>query len=276
MSRSYELFLRFPEFKTRAVTFSYDDGDLSDRDMIAILNRYGMKATFNLNAGRIVDHPQRVQFEDFEEVYRGHEIASHTFTHPHLNNLDLGGIAYQIVKDRELLEEAVQKPVQGFAYPYGLKQEFPDMVNCLKCCGLRYARTIRNSHRFVLPEDFLRWDPTCHHEDPEFDQLADKFFKPDDLEHPWRIKLKLFFIWGHSREFNGNWELLDRICRRLANKENVWYATNGEIVDYVSAFYALRRSVNGKFIHNPTDVDLYVCVNKKDIILEKGKITTLE
>ena len=49
-----------------------------------------------------------LKFEEFEQLYKGHEIASHTFTHPHLNNLDMGGIAYEVIKDRELLEEKTE------------------------------------------------------------------------------------------------------------------------------------------------------------------------
>lgn len=33
----------------KAVTFSYDDGVTQDIRLVEILNRYGLKATFNLN-----------------------------------------------------------------------------------------------------------------------------------------------------------------------------------------------------------------------------------
>ena len=276
MRKYYELMLRFPEFKTRAVTLSYDDGCTEDRQMISILNQYGIKSTFNLNAGRISDSLSKIKFEEFDEVYQGHEIASHSYTHPHLYNLDLGGISYQIVRDREALEEILHKPVEGFAYPYGLRHETDEMVDCLRSCGIRYARTTNSTRTFHLPQDYLRWNPTCHHADPELFDLAEEFFKPDDIEHPWRITSKLFYVWGHSYEFNGNWDLLERICQTLGNKDEVWYATNGEIIDYISAFKALRRSVNGKYIYNPTDVDLYVAVHGKQILLKKGTTTTME
>lgn len=276
MSRGYELFLRFPGFNTRCVTFSYDDGDDSDLKMIEIFNRYGIKGTFNLNAGRIDGNPKKVQLEDLETAYAGHEVASHTLSHPHLYNLDLSGISYQLIYDREMLEEAVNKPVEGFAYPYGLREEFPDMVNCLKCCGIRYARTTNSTYSFGLPQDYLRWNPTCHHVTKKLPELIEAFFKPDDLEHPWRIEPRLFYIWGHSREFRDKWEDLEQICQTLGNKENIWYATNGEIIDYISAYRALRRSANGKMVYNPTDRDVYVSVNKENVLLEKGKITTLK
>ena len=35
----------------KALTFSYDDGIEQDRKLVEIFNRYGMKATFNLNTG---------------------------------------------------------------------------------------------------------------------------------------------------------------------------------------------------------------------------------
>ena len=35
----------------KALTFSYDDGIEQDRKLVDIFNKYGMKATFNLNTG---------------------------------------------------------------------------------------------------------------------------------------------------------------------------------------------------------------------------------
>lgn len=270
-----ELFLRFPGFKTRAVTLSFDDGKTFDREMAKILNRYGIKCTFNLNSGRIEGDDARVQFDEFDDVYLGHEIAAHTFTHPHLDTLDLGGIAYQIIKDRELLEDVVKHPVVGFAYPFGLK-ETDGMVDCIRSCGIRYGRTTVATHNFHLPSDFLRWNPTCHQADPALPELVEQFFAPDDEQHPWRIRPLLFFVWGHSYEFQDKWEDLEEICKKLGGRENVWYATNIDIADYLSAFQSLRRSANGKYIINPTNIDIYVRVNQVDKILKKGELSVVE
>jgi len=166
-----ELYLRYPEFKTRAVTLSFDDGCIDDRQMIEILNKYGIKCTFNLNAGRIEGDSMMVQKEEFKTLYSGHEIAAHSYTHPHLNTLDLGGIAYQIVKDREELEAAAGKIVDGFAYPNGL-YETEGMIDCIKNCGIKYARTTKPTYWFYLPEDYMRWDPTCHQADPRLPELG--------------------------------------------------------------------------------------------------------
>ena len=35
----------------KALTFSYDDGVTQDKRLIKILNKYGLKCTFNINSG---------------------------------------------------------------------------------------------------------------------------------------------------------------------------------------------------------------------------------
>lgn len=271
-----ELYLRFPEFKTRALTFSFDDGTVNDRKMVEILNRYGIKCTFNMIAGRIDDDTNTcVQSEELSSLYQGHEIASHTYSHRHLENLDLGGIAYEIIKDREALETASGKIVQGFAYPYGLREK-EGLVQCIGNCGIKYARTGGSTNKFDLPTDYMRWQPTCHQASPKMPELAEAFFAPEDTEHPWRIRLKHFLVFGHSFEYKSNWDKLEELCQLLSGRDEVWYVTCGELIDYISAFDALRRSVNGSIIHNPTDVDLYVRMRDKNIILPKGETTVIE
>ena len=266
----FELFKRYPVFLTKAVTLSFDDGYNDDKKMVALLNEYGIKCTFNINSGNIEGNSAKVQFEELEDLYKGHEIAAHSYTHPHLHYLDFGGIAYQIIKDRETLEEKTGRIIRGFAYPYGL-HETAGMVDCIAKCGIKYGRTTAVTHNFDLPGDYLRWNPTCHHADPKLPELAKSFFMPDDSEHPWRIKPQLFYIWGHYYEFKDKWENLENICKTVGRKENVWYCTNMEIVEYISAFEQLKYSVNGKIVYNPTSTDLYVVANGKNIILKKGE-----
>ena len=40
--------LLFPGFKTKALTFSFDDGIDSDIETLELLKKYDIKATFNL------------------------------------------------------------------------------------------------------------------------------------------------------------------------------------------------------------------------------------
>lgn len=271
----FELFLRYPDFKTKAVTLSYDDGTAHDRKMIEILNRFKIKATFNLNSGLMQNNDRYIKPEEINELYTGHEVASHSFSHPHFENLLTGGAAYQIVTDRNQLENILQKPVQGFAYPYGYVAS-KDLNNVLESCGIRYARTTLATHNFDLPNNPLLWNPTCHHSDGLLNEIIEKFFIPEDIAHPWRIRLKLLYIWGHSYEFDNRWQELENICEKISGHNEVWYATNSEIIDYLSAYKQLRCSVNGKYIYNPTDTTIYMVVNNKKLVIKSGETLAIQ
>ena len=93
--------------KKKAVTFSFDDGVTQDIRLIEILDKYGLKCTFNLNSeflglegtldrnSRTVRH-DKIARDKINEVYGGHEVAVHTLTHPFLPSLDENEIIRQV------------------------------------------------------------------------------------------------------------------------------------------------------------------------------------
>ena len=89
------------------VTFSYDDGVKQDARFAEILNRYGLKCTFNLNSGLMpqdfTEGHRHLSLNEAKTVYAGHEIATHSLTHPHLENLTYDEICSQIREDSEKL-----------------------------------------------------------------------------------------------------------------------------------------------------------------------------
>lgn len=265
-----QMYPRYPGFKAKAITLSYDDGTVHDRKMVETLNKYGLKCTFNLNSGTF-DHSSKIGKEEAVSLYAGHEVAVHTLNHAFLNRLTPGQIAYQVTEDRKNLEELFRRPVDGMAYPYGLR-ETPGQVDTLKSCGIRYARTTVSTHGFGNPTDPLRWNPTCHHADPRLPELVEAFLRPED---PWRSTGGLLYIWGHSYEFDGKWEKLESMCGLISGQEQVWYATNGEIIDYLEAYSRLRRSVDGSLVYNPTAVTLYVNAAGQDRVLNPGETVQL-
>ena len=95
-------------------------------------------------------------------------------------------------------------------------------------CG-KCARTVQSTHAFALPEDFLLWHPTCQHDDPALDTLCDAFLnlKP-------RFDMPVFYLWGHSYEFDvhEHWARIELFAARMSRKDDIWYATNGEIYTY--------------------------------------------
>lgn len=262
-------YLLYPDFKPKAFTLSYDDGQNFDKKMVEMLNEYGVKCTFNLNSGHL-HCPHVVSADEILELYKGHEVACHTLTHPVIQHLTPASLSYQIVKDRENLEEILKKPVQGMAYPYGLD---PDRIpqSILKQCGIHYSRTTVATHNFEIPADFIRWNPTCHHSDAKLNELIEDFNAIE--KSPWWPAL--FYVWGHSYEFDNKWDVLEDMLKKVSGKDDVWYATNGEIYDYIQSYYRLEHSVNGKYIKNPTTTDIFMSYNKELIKIPAGETITL-
>lgn len=184
------------------------------------------------------------------------EVAIHSLTHPFLEQLTSGTCCYEIMEDRKNLEDDFKTIVRGMAYPYGTYNA--GVVQCLRQCGIAYARTIVSTHDFRVPTNWLEMPVTCHHNDPELENLTNKFLYHKNTPEPW-----LFYLWGHSYEFerDDNWNVMEEFAEKVDHREDVWYATNIEIYDYVQAYQRLQSSADGKRLHNPTALMLYYCVN---------------
>ncbi len=251
--------LLFPEFRDKAVTLSYDDGSIADVRLVEIMNKYRLKGTFNLNSGTFHDE-NCVQAEDYKKVYleSGHEIAVHGREHLSLTTLSEERIIDEIHSDRVALEAVTGGLVTGMAYAYGA---FDDrVVECLKKCGIDYSRTVRSTETFDICDDWLRMPTTCHHRNPKLAELVEKFLEDRKDPYSWKNPPKLFYLWGHSYEFNDydEWEIIERFADRVGKREDVWYATNGEIYRYVEAYKGLRYGTGNKRVYNPSALDVYI------------------
>lgn len=43
----------YPQGKAKALTLSYDDGQIYDRRLVEIMNKNGLKGTFHLNSAKL-------------------------------------------------------------------------------------------------------------------------------------------------------------------------------------------------------------------------------
>ena len=134
----------FPGGRMKAFTVSYDDAWPEDRRLIEIMNKYGVKGTFNINSGEklFTDIP------DPTELYRGHEVASHALTHAYLDRVAPSTATFEIIKDRENLEKIFGGSIRGFAYPYTAYNR--DTPALLRSCGIAYARTADCTRQFAI------------------------------------------------------------------------------------------------------------------------------
>ncbi|MCH5344595.1 MAG: polysaccharide deacetylase family protein [Acetatifactor sp.] len=256
-----KVYICFPNAKNKALTMSYDDGKVEDIRLLEIFNKYGIRGTFNLNYGIMLQdqagqkHP-RLSKEQVKELYAGHEIATHSLTHPTIARCPLTEVAGEILEDRKGLEKLLGTIVRGHAYPNGSYSE--EVKQLLHQLGIAYARTINSVADYSLPTDPMEWNPTCHHNDPELMEKA-KFF----AEFKKSQYLKLMYVWGHSYEFaeNDNWEVIEEFCKYMGGRDDIWYATNIEIIDYMTAARSLRFSADNETVYNPSAISVWLQID---------------
>lgn len=263
----YYKFLRFPGGKAKAFTMSYDDGCKSDLRFSDVISARGLKCTFNLcsnkRMNRLTDEEIRTYFLD-----RGHEIAVHGAMHRAEGNLrQIEGIK-EVLDCRLELEERFGRIIRGMAYPDSgitLMQNganYESIKDYLKELDIAYSRTLAGDNcSFLLPEDWYAWMPSAHNTNPEVLDMLDKFIGLDispDV-YPARRHPRLFYMWGHTYEFEdkNKWGLLDEICDKIAGRDDIWYATNIEIYDYVNAYNSLVYSADGNMVYNPTLFEIW-------------------
>ncbi len=273
---SKHITMRFPEGKAKVLTLSYDDGVRQDLRLMDILDRYGIKATFNLNAGlyAVEGGHRRMTAEEITAAYadRGHEVACHGYTHPFLESLPATAVADEILSDRKALEAQFGHIIRGMAYPYGTFSD--EVVAVLRACGIVYARTTVSTEKFELPTDWLRLPATCHHKNPRLMELAKSFVELYVGSRP----PKLFYLWGHSYEFDdaNNWHVIEEFAAYMGgHADAVWFATNIEVYEYIEDYKRLRTSADGRIVHNPTARTLWFECNKELCAILPGQTLTL-
>lgn len=261
----------FPGGTFKALTLSYDDGTLHDIRLVSILNTYGIKATFHLNSG-ILDQEGYVSAKEVKALYAGHEISVHTVSHPFLDELPREAIIHEVLEDRQALEHLSGYPVRGMSYPYGSYNE--EVTKLLPALGIEYSRTVHSTGSFAMPQQPLEWNPTCHH-NAMLKAGEQLIALTGDM--PWKRKLSLLYVWGHSYEFenHGNWHEIESFCRMMSAQKDIWFATNMEIIDYQNALGRLQFSADRTLVHNPSAISVWITVDQSPVEIKPGELKKL-
>ena len=226
--------------KLKAVTFSYDDGITQDIRLVELLNKYGLKSTFNINSGFLgkpnilirngkrISH-YKIHPRDVKGVYEGHEIAAHTLNHPLLPSLDDAEVIRQVEEDRLKLSELAGYEIVGMAYPGGGVNNDDRVAKIIKeNTGILYSRTITSTGNFELQDNLYRFNPSVYHLD--FDKMMEmgqKFIESTPTAP------QIFYIWGHSYEMDFEedyWVRLEEFFKLISGKSDIFYGTNKEVI----------------------------------------------
>ena len=267
----------YPGGKIKAFNISYDDGVIQDIRFVQLLNRYGLKGTFNLNYGLMRSgftwqHEcgmtvRRIPEDEVVSVYQGHEIASHSYSHPYFDNASETEILKELGSDKFFLERLFGREVAGYATPFYYYSDL--MAQCVRRCGFEYARISEESNDYSIPEDFYRWRGSKFHWDEDLPEFVQGFLETDQ-------ELALCQLVGHSYDLDvlHLWDTMEQICLWIGNSTDVWLATHVELVRYLRNMRQLE--ISDQEIQNRSDGELWCAVDghvKKLLPGEKVSLT---
>ena len=250
-------YLRFPGGKSKALTFSYDDGVEQDIRLIDVFRKHGLKGTFNLNSGLFgqQDKHRRLTAEEAKQVYTPDvcEAACHGAHHGTLGACDTAVACLEVLDDRRTLEKLFDCQIHGMAYANGSVND--EVESLCRSAGIWYSRTVVSTGDFDLPQNWLRMPATCHHNDKNLMELGEKFLALQAVKNP-----KMFTVWGHSYQFDDrdNWSVIERFSEQMGGKEDIWYATNMELYLAWRDYQRLESSADGTIIHNPNPRSVWI------------------
>lgn len=235
------------------LTFSFDDGLEQDKKIIEFMKKYGLKGTFNLNAGMFgkknwvgrignigfteYDNPGqhriikthehfRIPKDEIRQVYEGFEVASHAYRHENLLKMPAEELERTIGRDVKELSELLGYKVVGHAFPGGRGSD--EAQKCLKRKGIIYGRNAFSKGKFTFPENPMNVHPTCSIKDKKAEQLLKQFLKMEA-----KTEDLLFYVWGHGYEMDygtktASTEAFERFMEGASGHEDTIYCTNKE------------------------------------------------
>ena len=130
--------------------------------------------------------------------------------------------------DRQNLSKLCGYEVVSMAYPCGGENNDERVAEIIKNnTGIKLARTITSTHNFKVQENLLRLNSTVYYIEDCLEEIVDDFLALNS-DIP-----SLLYIWGHSYEMDAEyitWEKFEKICRKLAFHDDIFYGTNKEVL----------------------------------------------
>lgn len=212
---------------------SFDDGTVWDGRFVELLNKYGMKATFNLNSGledfvwNFEDRldVRRQKLSETVEQYRGHEVASHTLTHPWLNSLTPPQLSREVGEDCAALKEIFGLEEIGFGVPFTACDERE--IRIIRKY-VSYIRLSECAESFALPDDQYHIPIHALYNDPQVREKIAAFAEND-------LPVSVFVLAGHSYEFEAldHWEYMEELLQYIGS----FGFENCTTMEFVKEFY---------------------------------------
>lgn len=106
-------------FSRPLVTMTFDDGHEDNvTTALPLLNQYGFKTT-QCYATEFIEGVPGAADNVLAFFNSGHEVCSHTVTHPFMTLLNQTQLDYELSHSQQVLQNIIGQPVRNFASPYG-------------------------------------------------------------------------------------------------------------------------------------------------------------
>jgi peptidoglycan/xylan/chitin deacetylase (PgdA/CDA1 family) len=218
-----------------AVTLSFDDGYLATYiSVIPILDEYGINGTFNLITGLVGGKYGVIELASWEmwveAANTDHEIASHTYSHSHVDEISGETLEEELRISKEDIKKNIGIPTISFVYPGGAYSAPSKRI------VERYflsARTSDGGYNNAAPEDLhlLKSKTVATNAADEMNGWADE----TEENGLWLIE-NLHLV---SSENPSNYpfyisttDFMDHIA--YLNSKNMWIASQGEVAKYIT------------------------------------------
>ena len=209
----------------KIVCLSFDDGTIYDERFIGLLNKYGLEATLNLNSGLkdfvwyYDNRPiRRLDLSKHVDLYKGHEVASHSLTHPYFSGLNEEQCIREVQEDIDNLSSIFGYKVVGFAFPFHDQTE--DNIRTVKDnIDLEYIRYSYLTDE-IMPKDRYHIPINALYDDENIYERLEAFSN-NDLDN------SLFVIAGHAYEFEmkDDWGKIEKLLSYLKDNKKITVLT---------------------------------------------------
>ncbi len=211
---------------------SFDDGTVHDKRLVELLNKYDIPGTFNLNSG-LDDFTWefdgktvvRQHLADTVQQYRGHEIASHSRTHPRLETLPPPALRREVEEDCAALKRIFCAGVLGFGVPFTVCGERE--IKIIRKF-VRYIRLSEYAADFALPADPYHIPIHALCNDGDVREKIESFAEN-------QLSDSLFVLAGHSYEleFLNRWDYMESLLQYIKSFDFTILTT----MDFVNRCY---------------------------------------
>ena len=199
--------------------FAIDDGTSFDKKVIEIFNRYNIKATFNLNSG-LQDF---VWYKDWlavtrhnlyenRDIYDGHEVGSHSLTHPYLTSLCDEDVYKEVKEDKGNIEHIFQRNVETFSFPFEGYDERTSGI--IKSLGITHIILPDIDDSFKFPIDTHHIKVTSWDIDDALEKI-NRFIEDEESE--------IFIYLSHSYdyEYSNSYDKLEKLCQIVTSNKDI-------------------------------------------------------